>query len=374
VRIASYNVENLFERAIALSDRNWKQGRPALEAYARINTLLNKATYTKEDKTEIRKLLRKLGLAKKDDGGTYAQLRQNRGRLLVRRKVANGTRLDIVANGRADWVGWVELKTEPVNQLATQHVAMVMRDIGADVLAVVEADNRISLNKFSAILLKAIEGVPYPHVMLIDGNDDRGIDVGLLTKAKYQITRIRSHVDDADNKGTVFSRDCPEYTVAVPGGEHVIVLVNHFKSKGHGSQKSSNERRERQARRVAKIYKNLISQGEKNVAVVGDLNDFPTSKPLVPLLNNTNLKDITEHPNFTNDGRPGTFQNGTARQKIDYLLLSPALFAKVKSGGIFRKGVWGGKNGTLFPHYATIKAPIEAASDHAAIYADLNLS
>jgi hypothetical protein len=153
----------------------------------------------------------------------------------VRRKVANGPRLDIVANGRADWVGWVEVKTEPVNQLATRHVAMVMREIGADLLAVVEADNRISLNKFSAILLKAIEGVPYPHVMLIDGNDDRGIDVGLLTKAKYQITRIRSHVDDADSKGRIFSRDCPEYMVAIPGGEHVVVLVSHFKSKGHGS-------------------------------------------------------------------------------------------------------------------------------------------
>jgi hypothetical protein len=36
-------------------------------------------------------------------------------------------------------------------------------------------------------------------------------------------------------------------------------------------------------------------------------------------------------------------------------------------------GVWGGKNGTLFPHYATITKPIEAASDHAAIYADITL-
>jgi hypothetical protein len=102
MRIASYNVENLFERAIALSDRNWEKGRPALEAYTRINTLLNKGVCTQEDKAEIRTLLRKLGLAKKDDGGTFAQLRQNRGRLLVRRKAANGKRLDIVADGRAD--------------------------------------------------------------------------------------------------------------------------------------------------------------------------------------------------------------------------------------------------------------------------------
>jgi endonuclease/exonuclease/phosphatase family metal-dependent hydrolase len=349
VRVASFNVENLFERAKALAEQDWEKGRPALEAYARINALLDKTVYSPSDKSEIRKLLRRLGLAKKDDGGTFAQLRQNWGRLPVRRKIANGTRLDIVANGRADWIGWVELKMEPVNRLATQHVAQVMHDVGADVLAVVEADNRISLNKFSAILLKAIEGVPYRHVMLIDGNDDRGIDVGLLTKANYQIVGIRSHVDDADNKGTIFSRDCPEYTVTTPTGKRVILLVNHFKSKGHGSQADSNEKRERQAQRVAKIYKSLVSRGEKNIVVLGDLNDTPTSVPLAPLIQSTGLKDITEHPNFTSDGRSGTFRNGTANQKIDYLLLSPTLFAKVKGGSIFRTGVWGGKNGTLFP-------------------------
>ncbi len=373
MRIASFNVENLFERAKALAEEDWERGRPALEAYTAINSLLNKPLYTAEDKKEIRRLLGVLGLRKKDDGGEYAQLRQNRGRLLVRRKVGNGTRLDIVADGRANWIGWVELKTEPVNKLATQHTAMVMRDVGADVLAVVEADNRISLNKFSAILLKAIEGVPYPHVMLIDGNDDRGIDVGLLTKARYEIVAIRPHVDDADGKGTIFSRDCPEYIVRTPTGKRLILLVNHFKSKGHGKQSDSNEKRERQAKRVAKIYKSLISQGEKNIVVLGDFNDHPDSAPLAALLDKTNLKDITEHPNFTSDGRPGTFQNGTATQKIDYVLLSPSLFAQVKGGGIFRMGVWGGKNGTLFPHYATITQSIEAASDHAAIYADINL-
>ena len=373
MRVASFNLENVFERAKALAGQDWDRGRPALEAYARINSLLNETVYTEADKREIRTLLRKLGLAKKDDGGPFALLRQNRGRLVVRRKTASGTRLDIVANGRADWIGWVELKTEPVNELSTQHTAMVMRDVSADVLAVVEADNRISLVKFSAIMLEAIEGMPFPHVMVIDGNDDRGIDVGLMTKANYEIVGIRSHVDDTDDKGTIFSRDCPEYIVRTPTGKRVILLVNHFKSKGNGSQADSNEKRQRQARRVAGIYKRLVSEGEKNIVVLGDLNDHPASTPLAPLLGATNLRDVTEHPNFTSDGRPGTFRNGTATQKYDYVLLSPALFAKIKGGAIFRMGVWGGKRGTLFPHYATITAPIEAASDHAAIYADLAL-
>jgi len=50
------------------------------------------------------------------------------------------------------------------------------------------------------------------------------------------------------------------------------------------------------------------------------------------------------------------------------------LFAKVTGGTIFRLGVWGGTNGTLFPHFPEITKAAEAASDHAAIVADINLA
>jgi hypothetical protein len=35
----------------------------------------------------------------------------------------------------------------------------------------------------------------YRHVMLVDGNDDRGIDVGIMTKPGFEIGDIRSHVE-----------------------------------------------------------------------------------------------------------------------------------------------------------------------------------
>jgi exonuclease III len=149
------------------------------------------------------------------------------------------------------------------------------------------------------------------------------------------------------------------------------VLVNHLKSKGYGSKTA--EKRERQANEVKKIYERLTADGESHVVVAGDLNDTPDSTPLAPLLAQTDLKDISTHPSFTSDRRPGTYKNGTKGNKIDYVLLSPALFDKVIGGAVFRLGVWGGKNGTLFPHYQTMTRDIHAASDHAAIYADINL-
>ena len=293
MRIASFNVENLFERAKAFNLEDKEAGRVVLEQYARLNDLFNQPAYSKADKAEMVELLGKLGLAERDDGGEFALLRQNRGRLL-RRPLAGGT--EIIATGRSDWIGWVELKSEPVNELAMQHTAMVIRKMGADVLAVVEADNRIALKKFSEIALNAIGGQPYGHVMLIDGNDDRSIDVALLTKSSYEIAAIASHVDDTDAQGEIFSRDCPEYTVATPNGERLVLLVNHLKSKGFGSQGSSNAKRRRQARRVAQIYRRLIAEGQTNVIVLGDLNDTPDSTPLAPLLAQTDLRDITTHP------------------------------------------------------------------------------
>jgi hypothetical protein len=124
---------------------------------------------------------------------------------------------------------------------------------------------------------------------------------------------------------------------------------------------------------VKEIYERLLADGEENIAVLGDLNDTPGSGPLAPLLQQTDLEDISQHPAFTSDGRPGTYGNGTKSQKIDYVLLSPTLFEKVIGGAVFRLGVWGGKNGTLFPHYQTMTRPIHAASDHAAIYADISI-
>jgi endonuclease/exonuclease/phosphatase family metal-dependent hydrolase len=331
--------------------------------------VLNKPAYSATDKAEIVKLLKELGLDKKDDGGEFALLRQNRGKLLKRPKSGG---VEIVAGGRGDWIGWVELKTEAVDELATRHTAMVMRDVDADVLGVVEAENRIALKDFSTILLKKVGAVPYAHVMLVDGNDDRGIDVGVMTKAPWEILAIRSHVDD-DPEREIFSRDCPEYTLATKSGKRLVVLVNHLKSKGFGVPKESNDKRKLQAERVAKIVRRLKKEGEDNVVVLGDLNDTPDSDPLSPLFSGTGLRDISTHPQFTDDGRPGTFGTGSKSGKFDYVLLSPALFKRVTGGGVFRKGVWGGKNGTLFPHYETMTSAGHAASDHAAIYADVDI-
>jgi hypothetical protein len=52
---------------------------------------------------------------------------------------------------------------------------------------VVEAEGRMALKQFSDQVLAEVGGRPYERVMVIDGNDDRGIDVALMTRAGYEI-------------------------------------------------------------------------------------------------------------------------------------------------------------------------------------------
>ncbi|MGE5049040.1 MAG: endonuclease/exonuclease/phosphatase family protein [Deltaproteobacteria bacterium] len=370
MKLESYNVENLFMRAVAMDGNSIAYAKDALTWHAEVNFLLAKPHYTEADKAHIVALLKKLGIDRKDDAGKFAILRQNHGQLLQRPRSGP---VKVVAGGRNDWIGWVDLKLEEVDETATRNTARVIKDSAPDVLAVIEAESRPALIEFSDHVLPAVGGQPFGHVMLIDGNDPRGIDVGIMTRPGYEIIRMASHVDDVDGQGRIFSRDCAEYEIRTARGNTLVLLVNHLKSKGFGEAAANDAKRERQALRIKAIYQGLIDAGHEYVAVAGDFNDAPGSKPLVPLLSGTNLKDITDHPKFIPDGRPGTYLNGTASQKIDYILLSPALFASVKAGGIFRKGVWAGKNGTIFSHYPEITKPSEAASDHAAIWAECDI-
>jgi len=118
MKIASYNVENLFERAVALSaDADATSAEAAIVGQGEINVLLRKATYDEPDRARILDLLTRLGLRDSDDGSPLVRLRQNRGHLVLRHK--DGT-VEVVARGRGDWLGWVELKTEAVGETSTR--------------------------------------------------------------------------------------------------------------------------------------------------------------------------------------------------------------------------------------------------------------
>ncbi len=379
MKIAAFNVENLFDRARIFNQDDEDETQSILDAVSQLNSLFERATYTEDILNQIRQLVVQLGLERSDEG-TFVRLRQIRGRMISRPR---NRPFEFKAGGRNDWVGWAELRTAPVNEIAVMNTGRVIKDVDADILAVVEAENRVALKQFSDLVLEEVGGVPYAQIMVIDGNDRRGIDVGLMTKTGYEIGWMRSHIHDLKDDGfPIFSRDCPEYGVTTPSGETIWILPNHFKSKFGGDSPDSRQKRLAQASRTAEIYRRLRSEGHDLVVVLGDFNDTPDSPPLQPLLADTDLKDVSDHPSFdtgeftgregTDERGIGTFGLGNDSQKIDYLLLSPDLFSRVRASGLFRKGAWPGKRPPRWSVYPELKREIHVASDHHVIWAELD--
>lgn len=380
MRIAAYNVENLFDRAALFNDES-DAHKTVLAEFSELNALFEKAVYSAADKARMLVLIESLGMLHRDQGtkDTFTQIRKIRGKLIHRPRDRSAPR-EIVASGRKDWVGWCELKTDAVNETATLLTARVIADAGADILAIVEAESRPVLLDFQEMMKRELGlDKAYRHVMVIDGNDARGIDVGLASMEGYPIREMYSHVDDLDHRGVfLFSRDCPEYVVETPGGARVLVMPNHFKSK-FGNQARSDARRRTQAEGARDIVNARIAEGWEHIVVLGDLNDTPDSDPLAPLLTGTPLRDVSVHPEFkdfefnaSQGGRGiGTYSTGSDHHKIDYVLLSPSLFDKVTNAGLFRKGAYTGSD--RWEVYPELKKRQHQASDHHLIFADIDL-
>jgi endonuclease/exonuclease/phosphatase family metal-dependent hydrolase len=385
MKIAAFNVENLFDRAKAFNEEDDSKAQRVIGAVAELNSLFEAVVYSDVDKERMLELVDELEFNRFNEG-PLALVRKIRGKIF-RRPQAGG--IEVVATGRDSWVGWAELKTAPVKEVAVMNTGRVIRDVDADILAVVEAENRVALKQFSEFVFARVKDEvadvirPYTQIMLIDGNDDRGIDVGLMTKEGFDIGLMQSHIHDLKPDGNpIFSRDCPEYAVTTPSGELIWVIPNHFKSKFGGNDAASIAKRESQATRVAEIYHRLREDGSDNIVILGDFNDTPDSEPLQPLLAETDLRDVSELELFdtgefkgrkgTNERGIGTFGLGNDRDKIDYLLLSPALFDRVTAAGLFRKGAWPGSRPPRWTVYKELKEKVHVASDHHVIWAEID--
>ena len=144
------------------------------------------------------------------------------------------------------------------------------------------------LQKFNS---QGLGSKKFDYSMLIDANDPRGIDVGLLTR--FEILNIRTHMFDRDQTGVIFSRDCLDTELKLPDGRSLHMLCNHLKSQGYGSQAANDAKRRRQTVRLAQILAgyNLATDF---VIVAGDMNDDPSSAALQPLLSMNNLFDVLQ--------------------------------------------------------------------------------
>jgi hypothetical protein len=115
--------------------------------------------------------------------------------------------------------------------------------------------------------------------------------------------------------------------------------------------------------------------------VAGTLNAVSYCFSLAPLLQKTNLKDISKHPSFNYAGEKEkdtgylhlkANKMGLNIKQKDYLLLSPEMFSRVKNSGLNRKATWP-ERASQWQVYNSIKNEKQAASGHPVVWGEIEI-
>jgi endonuclease/exonuclease/phosphatase family metal-dependent hydrolase len=156
------------------------------------------------------------------------------------------------------------------------------------VLAVQEVEDVGTLRRFNAEHL----GGRYRYHALIEGNDPRLIDVGILSELPIgEMTSWQHLVHPNVPDRPVFSRDLLQVEIWDPQRSHRLLTVFNTHLKSHfvpfgedqvQGAKDANELRARQAQTMAAIVEATGADGR--CAIVGDMNDPPDSEWLDALV------------------------------------------------------------------------------------------
>lgn len=160
----------------------------------------------------------------------------------------------------------------------------ITQAVQADVLAVQEVEHIEVLRQFN----KKYLGGYYSYVGLIEGNDQRMIDVGVLSR--FPIGIMVSHqqaVHPDEPERPVFSRDLLQVEILDQSRKKLFTLYNtHLKSHyvpfgedPEQGRQAANLRRRHQAEMIAKIIAKM-ERPDSRFVLVGDMNDPPDSPAL----------------------------------------------------------------------------------------------
>lgn len=179
-----------------------------------------------------------------------------------------------------------------------QITAQAIDELDADILCLQEVESLALLDRFNEQYLRKTPGGAYTHLYLVEGNDRRGIDVAVMSRAAFPLS-VRSHrhlkIRDLARLGawrqrlgpdlneyhernrdrlerSAFNRDCLEIRLEVPGAE-LTILNCHFKSMAPERGRTRPERLI-EAMAVRQVIEERFPDPQAaQWLVVGDLND-----------------------------------------------------------------------------------------------------
>jgi endonuclease/exonuclease/phosphatase family metal-dependent hydrolase len=274
-----------------------------------------------------------------------------------------------------------------------QMCAQAIRDTRADVVCLQEVDNKTILNDFHDRYIKKSTGINYGWRRLIEGNDNRGIDVAVMAKDRITVKSHAEHTfeqfdlfnDDLADYGLnpgdrIFRRDSLEVNLKVDD-KPLTLFVCHLKSMSNGRDETIPVRKA-ETKAVIRIITEKFGNDTANSdwLILGDLNDYThqngiavADSGLTPLFENDfsfNLvKNLPVEKRWTQ-----FYPAGQSIQQLDYILVSPAIQQKnpnvkpdiIRSGQPFR--VPGIENEIRYPRVGFDRPK---ASDHCPVAVEI---
>ncbi len=283
--------------------------------------------------------------------------------------------------------------------------ALAIRQARPDVVLLQEVESQHALRRFHDKYLLGVGGEALPHLAVLEGNDGRGIDVGVMSRLPLESAAShkelglealyaagfdwqdwgierRSIARDRlfnDPRFRVFRRDCLEVRLLVEG--RPLTLFNcHFKSIGAG-------RAQTRAFRIAEAFavRHLLERcragGQNDYLVAGDFNDFTETDgvadplhALGPLLGSGLVVDLVKRIADPKDRWTHFYTVERTYNQLDYLLLSPALAARNPGPpAILRNGMPYRAERSAAPRFPRIGWDRPKASDHCPVVMDLDI-
>ena len=229
-----------------------------------------------------------------------------------------------------------------------QAIGAVLAAIDADVVVLQEVENEPSLSD----LVQSELGGKYTGIGIVDGNDPRGVDIGILSK--IPVEKVVSHKDEQfPLNGTVgptyrFSRDCPEYHLTY-NGRKIVLLGVHFKAK----EDDNPNKRLAEAQRTRAIANALVKEDStRAILVLGDFNDVPGSPPYLAVLGEGEGL-YTNAPDFVPANLRWTYDYQGTLELVDHQMSNPLLAGMLDQASV------------LIRH----DNDVDAATDHAPVVA-----
>jgi len=286
--------------------------------------------------------------------------------------------------------GWTinQEKFDIYDESSKSLTALAIKETKADIMALQEIENLDTLRKFRTDYLGGRR--KYPHLLVIDGNDPRRIDVGVMSK--FPIKGIETYVNEYDvpNRRWVFSRDCLECKIQEPSGKMLTLFVNHLKSMFDRSdicngRKNTHEKRKAQAKRIMEIVQSRVDVDTDDFIILGDFNDYPEtdnqgSSAIAELTKWPKIKNVIDHlppdEQWTQHFKGNESCNiDEAYRPLDYILISKSLDAKNPHPKveIIRKGLPLRAERYTGDRFSNIGMNRPKASDHCPMVVELEL-